>query len=606
MKLSISAFLLANSLTLPEAAFALAPTFGKGKIRQSHFLSRVVSPSTTQIAADVVKAPETPTTSPVPTESDITAPKGVDELVVQNERWRERILEEDPEFFNRLSSSTKPTYMWIGSSDLSIPPNMITEEDPQSFFVVRNVGNLVNTNDNNLMSALTFAVNELDVPDIIVCGQYGCGGVRAAMRNTDHLYPLENWVQNIRDVYRIHQKQLDEISDPEKRQRKLVELNVKEQCINLFKTGIVQKRRIESFKAGEKNPTPRIHACVFDPSTGKLKKLNVNFQQSIGGLHNIYALYSVDQEAEEELKDVPAKPTNVQSAPAFQPKPPAPVSSTANIEKTMAKEDTNGINMATKANPKPPADTIPPKSLTFEKPKESTMSDDTSKSVVADSKVEESVEVTKSSDAEMVSNEDNKSGLPWFAIKSILKADNLIKKIDTLLEKPQKESSPNVTASNAEKPESKDLGMQDSGIEALMQSNDSQSPQMSPTQVADKLDMLSKSSEEAVNVSAKADNDVSDAASVVEDVEKKVNDNKPTLSQIRAKRSVPPSSSKNRFENVQYGAKTMSRLSLLVSNDAESATPEAPKPEPKSPKQGSIIGDSFGKQTSRTGKMPML
>jgi carbonic anhydrase len=148
-------------------------------------------------------------------------------------------------------------------------------EDAGSVFVVRNVANMVVATDFNVMAALQFGINVLKIPHIIVCGHYDCGGVRASIENKDHVPPLENWLRNIRDVYRLHQQELDEIDDPEDRCRRLVELNVVEQCINLFKTGAVQRRRVETYKSKQPYSTPRIHACVFDPKVGKLVRLEV-------------------------------------------------------------------------------------------------------------------------------------------------------------------------------------------------------------------------------------------------------------------------------------------------------------------------------------------
>jgi carbonic anhydrase len=180
-------------------------------------------------------------------------------------------------------------------------------EDPGSVFVIRNVANLVVGTDFNLMSALQYAVAVLKVDHIILCGHYECGGIRASLETKDHVPPLENWLRNIRDVYvllllhyrtlcwallemndclpslsvfsyRLHRDELDSIQDPEYRHRRLVELNVVEQCINLFKTGVVQRRRVETFKEGRPYTVPRIHACVFDPKTGDLNRLEVRFQ----------------------------------------------------------------------------------------------------------------------------------------------------------------------------------------------------------------------------------------------------------------------------------------------------------------------------------------
>lgn len=192
---------------------------------------------------------------------------------------------EDPDYFKNLGAGHTPTYMWIGCSDARVPANEVMGEDAGSVFVLRSVANLVVNTDFNLMAALQFAVDYLKIPHIIVCGHYDCGGVRASTLTKDHTPPLENWLRNIRDVYRLHKDELDGISDPEARHRRLVELNVIEQCLNLFKTGVVQRRRVQTFKEGNEYTTPRIHACVFDPKTGDLTKLPV---RSVMCAHNPY------------------------------------------------------------------------------------------------------------------------------------------------------------------------------------------------------------------------------------------------------------------------------------------------------------------------------
>lgn len=202
--------------------------------------------------------------------------KNLENIFAQNKAWKESKLEKDPEFFSNLGSGHSPSYLWIGCADARVPANEVMGEDAGSVFVVRNVANMVVNTDFNLMSALQFAVDYLKIPHIIVCGHYDCGGIRASMKATDHVPPLENWLRNIRDVYRLHREELNAIKDPEERHRRLVEWNVIEQCINLCKTGVVQRRRVETFKAGHPYTTPRIHACVFDPKTGLLEKLDVS------------------------------------------------------------------------------------------------------------------------------------------------------------------------------------------------------------------------------------------------------------------------------------------------------------------------------------------
>jgi carbonic anhydrase len=142
----------------------------------------------------------------------------------------------------------------------------------------------------------------------MVVGHYDCGGVKAAMTNMDHVSPLENWLRNIRDVYRLHYKELDLIKDREERQRRLVELNVQEQCLNLYKTGVVQRKRMETYKSKEFPFTwPRIHGLVYDPTIGELKKLDVNFKDLQADMQHIYNLFEVDDgDADADDQGLPA------------------------------------------------------------------------------------------------------------------------------------------------------------------------------------------------------------------------------------------------------------------------------------------------------------
>jgi carbonic anhydrase len=165
-------------------------------------------------------------------------------------------------------------------------------EEAGNIFVQRNVANLVVNNDVNLLSALQYGVGYLKVKDIIVCGHYECGGMRAAESANDHKAPLETWLRNIRDVYRLHKVELDAISDPDDRHRRFVELNVIEQCLNVFKSGIVQQRRKETYLEGEM--TPRVHAMVFDPKTGDLKRIPFDFTEYSDDFNGIYGLHTLE------------------------------------------------------------------------------------------------------------------------------------------------------------------------------------------------------------------------------------------------------------------------------------------------------------------------
>ena len=188
-------------------------------------------------------------------------------ILEQNKEWVASTLEKEPGYFEDLGSGHNPKYLWIGCSDARVPANQIMGEDAGRVFVIRNVANMVCGTDFNLMSALQYGVNNLNIPHIIVCGHYDCGGVRASVENTDHSPPLENWLRNIKDVYRLHADELNKIEDPEKRHRRLVELNVIEQCINLFKTGVVQRKRVEvsASGSGETRHALMVQECTFPP-----------------------------------------------------------------------------------------------------------------------------------------------------------------------------------------------------------------------------------------------------------------------------------------------------------------------------------------------------
>ena len=172
-------------------------------------------------------------------------------LLEANRNWAAGAKTVDPSFFDVLASQQSPDYLWIGCSDSRVPANQITGLAPGEVFVHRNIANVVVHSDFNCLSVIEYAVRILKVKHIIVCGHYDCGGVRASIENRDHTPPLENWLRSIRDVYRLHSSELNAIKDPEQRHRRLVELNVIEQCINLFKTGVVQRKRVETFRSDE-------------------------------------------------------------------------------------------------------------------------------------------------------------------------------------------------------------------------------------------------------------------------------------------------------------------------------------------------------------------
>lgn len=181
-------------------------------------------------------------------------------------------------------------YSYIGCSDSRVPVNQIVGLGPGEVFVHRNVGNQVVGSDLNVHSGLEFAVKHLDVKHIIVTGHYDCGAVMAAAHSGRDLGLLEHWLRSLRDIYRNHHQVIDAIADPRKRHEKFVEVAVVEQCLNVYKTGVVQRKRQETHASGVQ-AYPRIHAMVFDPKEGLLKKLPIDFKKSVGKFRHIYDLY---------------------------------------------------------------------------------------------------------------------------------------------------------------------------------------------------------------------------------------------------------------------------------------------------------------------------
>lgn len=186
-------------------------------------------------------------------------------LLDDNKRWAEKQVEVDPDFFKRLESLQSPEFLWIGCSDSRVPANEITGTRPGEIFVHRNVANLVVNGDLNLLSVLQYSVEVLKVKHIIVCGHYGCGGVQAAMTNR-HFGVLNEWLRNIKDVYRLYQKEIDALPTETERLNRMTELNVKEQLMNLAKTSIIQK-------AWKTENAPYLHGWVYALDNGILKSI---------------------------------------------------------------------------------------------------------------------------------------------------------------------------------------------------------------------------------------------------------------------------------------------------------------------------------------------
>jgi len=188
----------------------------------------------------------------------------IDRLLLENKAWASEIKADDPEYFERLSHLQTPQFLWIGCSDSRVPADKITGTQPGEIFVHRNIANLVIHTDVNLLSVLDYAVNHLQVEHVIVCGHYGCGGIKAAMTHHDYKYVLNMWLRNIKDVYRIYSEELEAISDEEKRSDRLTELNVKEQVMHLAKTSIIQR-------AWKMDKRPQLHGWVYGLKDGLIK-----------------------------------------------------------------------------------------------------------------------------------------------------------------------------------------------------------------------------------------------------------------------------------------------------------------------------------------------
>ncbi len=186
-------------------------------------------------------------------------------ILDSNKAWAAERVREDPEYFKRLANLQQPEILWVGCSDSRVAANVITGTQPGEVFVHRNIANMVVHTDLNLLSVLEYAVNVLHVKHIIVCGHYGCGGVRAAAGH-QNLGIINNWLRNIEDVFRFHEHELMAITDEDTRVDRLVELNVQEQVLNLAKTSIIQK-------SWQYHQRPTIHGWVYGLETGILKPL---------------------------------------------------------------------------------------------------------------------------------------------------------------------------------------------------------------------------------------------------------------------------------------------------------------------------------------------
>lgn len=205
----------------------------------------------------------------------------ISRIFENNKSWISRQLQTDSTYFEHLSQGQSPAMLYIGCSDSRVTAEELMGLQPGEVFVHRNIANMVPNSDLNVMSVINYAVSVLKVNHVVVCGHYGCGGIKAAMQSSD-LGILNPWLRNIRDVYRLHRKELDAIEDEELRYSRLAELNVQEQCINVIKTAEVQKAVYERKLT--------VHGWIFDISSGKLIDLNIDFEAITKDIAAIYKI----------------------------------------------------------------------------------------------------------------------------------------------------------------------------------------------------------------------------------------------------------------------------------------------------------------------------
>lgn len=205
-----------------------------------------------------------------------------EQIFRNNAKWIADKKANDKAFFEKLAKEQNPEYLYIGCSDSRVTAEEMMGAEPGEVFVHRNIANVVSNNDLNCLSVIEFAIKQLNVKHVIVCGHYNCGGIKAAMQSAD-LGLLNPWLRNVRDVYRLYQEQLDAILNTEERYKLLVELNVREQCMNVVKTAALQHGYL-------KNGYPVVHGWIMDIESGRLIDLQVDFLGLLRRVQEIYDL----------------------------------------------------------------------------------------------------------------------------------------------------------------------------------------------------------------------------------------------------------------------------------------------------------------------------
>lgn len=198
-----------------------------------------------------------------------------------NRKWVDEKLKVDGNYFKTLSEGQNPEFLYIGCSDSRVTAEELMGVQPGQAFVYRNIANMVSNNDLSAQTVVSYAVTHLKVNHIVVCGHYYCTGIKAAMQSAD-LGIMNPWLRNVRDVYRLHKTELNAIADEDARYKRLIELNVQEQCVNVIKTADVQK--------AYKERQLKVHGWVFDVSTGKLIDLKIDFDKIMNEIRQIYRI----------------------------------------------------------------------------------------------------------------------------------------------------------------------------------------------------------------------------------------------------------------------------------------------------------------------------
>mmetsp|Transcript_44940 Transcript_44940/g.112686 ORF Transcript_44940/g.112686 Transcript_44940/m.112686 type:complete len:339 (+) Transcript_44940:47-1063(+) len=246
-----------------------------------------------------------------------------EELFEANRDWIDFKKAQDPEFFKKNAAEHKPSVLWIGCADSRVPSNEVIGAESGEIFTHRNIANVVMQTDQNLQGGLQYAVDALGVEHIVVCGHSNCGGIAASLTPTAFSPPLEGWLHHLANVYRLHASELDGIKDEKAKLRRLVELNVLEQCNNVAASSIVQAKQRESIAKGAPFPVPRIHGYVYDLENGALEDLQWSDQIADEGgvfkVRNDYAAMGMEDPNLKEKSMFNRKPAGMSGGGSVNP-----------------------------------------------------------------------------------------------------------------------------------------------------------------------------------------------------------------------------------------------------------------------------------------------